>query len=221
LAVVAAALAGCERHPVDIEAPERGRQLTREEEADLQRVADGAFRDAKAVLEGLPPRLTLIVRFGSDVIPETGETGAAAYPGNVALTLDANRDVRATIRTFVRPCLLHELHHLSRQSRVPIRLRVLDRVVSEGLATAFERDASPSKPPWGEPDREIETWTQDVLRDADSPDVGAWFDHAKGYRGHRVGVHLVDRAMRATKKSAAELTFVPADEIVKLADVAR
>lgn len=73
----------CERHDVDVELPRSGRSLSRVERAELQRIADTPFRDVRAQLDGLPPRLTLIVRWGKDVIPETGENGAAGYPGKV------------------------------------------------------------------------------------------------------------------------------------------
>ena len=146
--LLALALFGCGQHPVEIEKTTVGRSLTTAEERALQEVADAAFRDVH--LPGLPPRITLIVKWGKDVTPETGETGATGYPGNVGLTLDPDRDVLATIRTWARPCIIHELHHLARQSQIkPTALR--DRLISEGLATAFERDFAHVAPPWGEP----------------------------------------------------------------------
>jgi hypothetical protein len=214
------ALSGCERHAVDIEQPTSGRRLSPTEEANLQQVADTAFRDARTVLEGLPPRLTLIVRFEKDVIPETGESGSAGFPGNVRLELDPDRDVLATIRQFVRPSLLHELHHLARQSRVKDTRSSLDRVIYEGLATAFERDIAKSPPPWGQPPPEIAEWAREVL---DHPEAApeAWFGpRADGRRwiGHRVGTFLVDRASQSSKKSAAELVFAPTGEVLRLAN---
>ncbi|HVH42397.1 MAG TPA: DUF2268 domain-containing putative Zn-dependent protease [Labilithrix sp.] len=213
------ALAGCDRHAVTIEQPPRGRRLSTTEEANLQEVADTAFRDARAALEGLPPRLTLIVRFGKDVIPETGESGAAGFPGNVGLTLDPDRDVLATIRRFVRPCLLHELHHLARRSRVQTPQRSLEHVISEGLATAFERDLEKSTPPWGQHPPEITAWAREVLEHPEA-DSETWFrEQPDGRRwvGYQVGTFLVDRASLASKMSAAELVFVPAEDVLRLA----
>jgi hypothetical protein len=93
------ALLACERHDVEVELPTSGRRLSRTEHEELQRIADAAFRDARSHLDGLPPRITLIVRWGKDVIPETGESGAAAYPMNIGWTVDGDRDVLAIIRT--------------------------------------------------------------------------------------------------------------------------
>ena len=95
----------CERRDVDVELPTAGRALSRTERDDLQRIADTTFRDARKQLDGLPARLTLIVRWGKDVIPETGENGAAGYPGNIAWTMDPDRDVLATIQRQLRPML--------------------------------------------------------------------------------------------------------------------
>jgi hypothetical protein len=222
LGILAAAwLVGCERHVVDIEGPRSGRSLQVAEEAELQRVADAAFREAQSLLDDLPPRLTLIVKFGKDVIPGTGETGAAGYPGNVGLTLDPDRDVLLTIRTFVRPCLLHELHHLARRSRVPNPVALRDRVIFEGLATAFERDTAKTAPPWGEVTPEVADWAREILRLPLAADTEPWFKtRADGRRfvGSRVGTLLVDRASKASKKSPAQLVFAPTAEVLSLAD---
>ena len=48
------------------------------------------------------PRLTLIVRWGRDVIPETGENGAAGYPGNIGWTIDPDRDGPAEMASYLR-----------------------------------------------------------------------------------------------------------------------
>ncbi len=208
-------LCGCTRHPVEVERPSEGRDLSAQETATLQDVADTAFRDVH--LAGLPPRVTLIVKWGTNVIPETGETGATGYPGNVGLTLDPERDVLTTIRSWVRPCIIHELHHLARKSRfMPHTFR--DRLISEGLATAFERDVAGIDPPWGRPPPE--PWVAEVLALPPDADQTSWFiKHPDGRRNvaMRVGTLLVDRASRASGKSPADLVLVPSGEVLVLA----
>ena len=107
------ALSCSTKHDVDIELPHSGRALSKNEKKEIQRVADETFGDARTKLDGLPARLTLIVRWGKDVLPETGENGTASYPGNVMWTLDPDpdRDALATIRTQLRATLFHE--HMS------------------------------------------------------------------------------------------------------------
>jgi uncharacterized protein YjaZ len=214
-------LLGCERHDVDVEPPVSGRALSRAERAELQRIADAAFRDARAQLDGLQPRLTLVVRWGKDVIPETGENGAAAYPGNIGWTIDPDRDVLATIRAQLRFTLFHELHHLARASRVHT-VSFVDHIVTEGLATAFERDFGKADPPWGKAPPEVTAWTREVLEQPDTSELGPWMiRHPDGRRwiGMRVGTSLVDRASRASGRSSAALVFASTEEVVRLADV--
>lgn len=217
-AVLVVALApACERHAVEIEAPVTGRALTRAERREMQRVADGAFAEARGLLTGLPTKLTLIVRWGKDVIPETGETGAAAFPGNVGWTVDPDRDLEAVIRTQLRLTLLHELHHLARASHVTSR-SLVDRVVTEGLATAFERDVGKAAPPWSEPPPEA--WTREILALPDTADVQTWlYRHPDGRRwvGVRVGTQIVDRATRASGRSPAALVNATTDEVLRAA----
>jgi hypothetical protein len=207
-------LTGCSR--VEVEPPLSGRALSREERRTIERVADATFREATAVLPGLPKRLTLIVRWGRDVIPETGETGAAAYPGNIGWTIDPDRDVLATVRTQLRPTLLHELHHLARASRILDRT-LLDHVVTEGLATAFERDTARTDPPWGRaPDS---PWVSEVLALPPDADVASWLRrHPDGRRfvGMRVGTQLVDRACSASGMTPATLVFTESAEVIRL-----
>lgn len=218
---LAAGLPACERHDVDVEPPSSGRALSATERRELQSLSDAVFHDARRELEGLPPHLTLIVRWGKDVIPETGESAAAAYPGNVGLTLDPDVDVLATIRTHVRGALFHELHHLARASRVS-RRTLVDHVVTEGLAIAYERAHLPSVPPWGEaPPAPLEWWAE--LRAVPEPaDVPAWMiRHPDGRRwiGMRVGTFLVERATKTSGRSAAKLVFAPTEEVVRLAEL--
>ena len=219
--LAAATLGGCERHVVDIEGPRSGRSLSPAEEAELQRVADSAFREARSLLQDLPARLTLIVKFGKDVIPETGESASFGYPGNVGLTIDPDRDVLVTIRTFVRACLLHELHHLARMSRVPNSVALRDRVILEGLATAFERDTMKATPPWGEVSPEVADWAREILRLPETVETEPWFktrSDGRRFVGYRVGTFLVDRASKASKKSPAQLVFATTAEVLALAN---
>lgn len=85
----------------------------------------------------------LRVQAGSEdeVIPETGETGTANAPaGPVVWTVVPTRPggVVKIAKAELRSSLFHELHHLVRRQK-PERA-LLDVAISEGMATAFERD---------------------------------------------------------------------------------
>lgn len=221
IVLFAVAIFACERHAVDVELPRSGRALSSLEQSELQRIAEATFKEVRPRLEGLPPRLTLIVRWGKDVIPETGENGAAGFPGNIGWTLDPDRDALSTIRSQLHATLVHELLHLARASRVSSHM-LMDRVIDEGLATAFERDVAKVDPPWGKAPPEIMEWTREIRRQPDDAAQESWLiRHPDGRRwvGMRVGTFLVDRACRASGKTPADFVFTPTAEIVKLAEL--
>jgi uncharacterized protein YjaZ len=123
----------------------------------------------------------------------------------------AQRELRGT--------LFHELHHLARLQSVKSST-LMDRVVEEGLATAFERDAAGMAPLWGKYPPDAEEWVKEVLA---LPSDTSWTPlmtrHPDGRRwlGYKAGTYLADRAMRASGKSAAELVSVPTTEVLRLA----
>ena len=123
--------------------------------AAICKVCDATEPEVRALLPTLPATIELAAQTGSFVIPETGEVGSAATPVRVNWTVDPSRPggVAAVARAQLRFTLFHELHHLVRgwvfRGGAP-RTSFMDGVVSEGLATAFERDAGGRLPPWGQ-----------------------------------------------------------------------
>lgn len=213
----------CRSPAVAVDPPREGRRLSWGEQRELERVAESTFHEVRTVVAGLAAHIRLVVRWGTDVIAETGENGAAAQPDIVAWTLDPERDVRTTIRAHLRATLAHELHHLARSRTVEPRTLV-DRVVHEGLATAFERDFAGVDPPWGHapPEGEALAWTDELLHQPPGADPTPWMiRHSDGRRwvGMRVGTLLVDRARKASGRTAAQLVAAPTGEVLRLAGV--
>ena len=106
-------------------------------------------------------------------------------------------------------------------AHVPTR-SLMDAVVTEGLATAFERDFGKAHPAWGIAPPEVMEWTRELLRQPETAEREPWlFKHSDGRRwvGIRVGTFLADRATRASGRSAAELAATPTEEILRLAEV--
>ena len=189
----------------------------------IQETADSAVREVRTLLPALPKSLTLEVQPGKDVIPETGETATAVLPASVYWTVDPDRDLLAIVRKELRPTLFHELHHLARDAQVRSET-LMDRVVTEGLATAFERDFGKVHPPWGIAPPEVMEWTPELMDQPGNAPRQAWLSrHPDGRRwiGIRAGTFLVDRAMKASGRSAAELVTTPTDEILAFAGVQR
>jgi hypothetical protein len=173
--------------------------------------------EVRALLPGLPARLTIRVQAGDHVIPETGETGSVIGPSSVLWSVDARRSegVSAIAELQLRACLFHELAHLMRRNAM-VRESILDDAVNEGLATAFERDYAGAAAPWGWYPEDAAQWLKKLRELPSGADAAAsswprWFLH-------QTGTYVVDRAVRASGKPLPELVSLPTREILALAD---
>lgn len=222
-ALLLALLPACRKHEVKVELyTVDGYRFSAAERDAIQEIADRAASDVRALLPSLSRELILRVQAGSEVIPETGETAHSLPPSAVRWVVDPKdpRGVRSIIDRQLRATLFHEFHHLVRDDHRE-RRTLLDHVISEGQATAFERDHAPGSVPWGDDrDIDLEAWTREVLALPPDADKTQWmFEHPDGRRwiGFRVGTRLADRAAKHSKKSIAELAAMSAEEIVALA----
>ena len=193
------------------------------ERRTIARVAGAAVRDARRHLPALPAQILLQVRSGTDVIPELGTAAAIAGSAFIRWTVDPGnpRGVVGIAETHLRGALFHEFHHLVRQTAMP-RETLMDHVVSEGLATAFERDFAGAAPPWAQYPDDAARWVEELLAQGPTARPSEWvFQHPDGRRwiGMRAGTYLVDRAMRALSRNAAELAATPTAEILIAAGV--
>jgi hypothetical protein len=219
--VVLAACSACKSRLVDVEFETEGRAFSSAEESAIRDIAESTARDVRVLLPTLPQHLKLVAGQGKRVIPETGETATTVLPSSVYWTVDPDRDVLAVVRKELRPTLFHELHHLSRETSVA-RAELMDSVVTEGLATAFERDFGGVNPPWGAAPPEIMEWTREVMHQPSTASRETWLSrHPDGRRwiGLRVGTFLVDRAMKTSGRTSADLIAVPTAEILRMAGV--
>jgi hypothetical protein len=165
-----------------------GHHFTWRERRLIQAVADTAARDVRRVLAGLAPKLMLRVQAGHQVIQETGETAEARPPNVVSWTVDPSRSggVEQIVTTQLRGTLFHEFLHLVRAATTTVSLTLMDEVVSEGLATAFERDLAGSPVPWGAYPRDVGSWLTEVVNlPPDAPREQWMFRHPDGRRSTR------------------------------------
>jgi hypothetical protein len=94
---------------------------------------------------------------------------------------------------------------------------MLDRAVREGLALAFERDCAHNWNPRGFYDAEAAQWVDELRAAPSELTVDEWSErHAHGRRWvvARTGTYLVDRALRASGKTASELATTPTAAII-------
>jgi hypothetical protein len=224
LTVVAALVSGgvaCKADGTRVEFFEiDGSALSRQEQRIVDSIARLTVREVRMLLP-LPEQIVVRVQPGRDVMRETGENGTAVHPNTVVWTVDPSHrgGVREVAHTWLRACLFHELHHLVRDAAIR-REAMLDVAVTEGMATAFERDFAGVAVPWGEYPPTADAWVQELLALPDSAKRGPWLGrHPDGRRwvALRAGTYLVDRASHASHKTSADLVLASTAKVVQLA----
>jgi uncharacterized protein YjaZ len=169
----------------------------------------------------VPAGLELTVRPGTDVLPETGASATAMPPAGIMITIDANRDggVEGTVKRWLRPIIFHELHHLAR-ARVVSKHSLAERVISEGMASVFERDFAKSEAPWSAYGDDIIQWADQILALPDDAPPNDWiYKHPDGrlWVGMKVGSYWVDRAAARSGRLSTDLIAMSAVDIIALA----
>jgi Predicted Zn-dependent protease (DUF2268) len=210
---------------VELEFAESARSsISDAERRTIQEMAASIDDDVRAVLAGLPVSVVLEVRAEQQPYSRTGASGAALGSERIEWVVDTSRaeGVVAIAERTLRAIMFHELHHLARgctQSGPPFR-SFIDGAICEGMATAFARDFASAEQPWQIYPSEVESWFEQVKDLSASATTGEWmFFHSDGraWVGYKVGTFLVDRAMQASGRSAADLVGVASEDIVKMA----
>ena len=196
--------------------------FTATERRVIARVAGDAAREARQHVPALAAQITLRVQSGKDVIPELGATAIAGPPDWIMWTVDPDRPegVLRIAEAHLRAALFHEFHHLVRGATLPPKT-LMDHVIFEGMATAFERDFAGASPPWGQYPDDVSRWVDELLMQPPGTRASDWIarQHADGRRwiGMRAGTYLVDVAMKTLNQTSAELVSTPAEAILAAA----
>ena len=195
--------------------------FTPAERRTIARIAGATAIEVRKHLPALAPQITLRVQSGKDVIPELGATAAAGPPDWVSWTVDAGhpQGVLKIAEAHLRGALFHEFHHLVRGSTIP-PTTLMDHVITEGLATAFERDSAGVPRPWADYSSDVSKWVDELLLQPPAAKRNDWlFRHPDGRRwiGFKAGTYLVDQAMKGLERSSAELVATPTSEILAAA----
>jgi uncharacterized protein YjaZ len=192
--------------------------FTRAERRAIEDGSRAAIAEVRRLLPGVPAHIELTVRPGTEVTSETGETGDAMPPNGLMFTVDPSRPggVAAITGAWLRPFLFHDIHHLVRYpAESPSSL--VEHAVTEGMATAFERDFAGATPPWGAYPANVAEWAAELDRlPAETPRNHWLFRHPDGRRwiGYKVGTYWVDQAMAKTGRSAADLVTMSTTEVL-------
>jgi predicted Zn-dependent protease DUF2268 len=120
----------------------------------------------------------------------------ATLPNSVRWIVDPNHagSVSGTIQRELRATLFHEFHHLVRYATAGRSESLMDEVVTECMATVFERDAAGASPPWGMYPKEAMNWVTELSALPPDADRTYWLtkSHVDGRRwiGMRAGAYL-------------------------------
>lgn len=221
---------GVSAHSISVEFEDTSNHVfSSDQKATITRIANDVVTEVQEILPQIPASITLSVSASESVIPETGELGIAPDPGRVNWFVDSSNSesIETIAIKHLRSTLFHELHHLARGYVVRggrPRTSFMDVVVSEGLATAFQRDFANAKPPWAEYPEDIASWVDELLELPMSAfaSYSDWmFMHPDGRRwiGYKAGTFIVDQAIAASGMSSAEMVQMSTREILELAGI--
>ncbi|MFZ4516643.1 MAG: DUF2268 domain-containing putative Zn-dependent protease [Acidimicrobiia bacterium] len=184
-----------------------------------------------AALASLSPTLNITVfpgdYPGAGIITDYGVGGFAANANWMRIAIDRSGapSFDRIVNEFLPATVLHEVHHCARIRAFGAPETAQDAAISEGLATAFERDMLGSQPPWGDYSAiPADAWADEILALENPYAHRDWFfTHPDGRRwiGYRAGTYLVDCAMKSSGKSAAQLADVPTKTILADANAAQ
>ncbi len=151
--------AACGADDPVIEYREIGYRFSGEQRRTIGCIARGAAAEARQLLTALPERIVLRVDADDNVSEMTNAAGTAVAPHRIYWSVDPDRGggVVATAEKHLRPMLLHELHHLVRDAAIR-RASLMDHVISEGMASAFERDHAGARYPFSEYPDDVAAW---------------------------------------------------------------
>jgi uncharacterized protein YjaZ len=221
---LSALLSACESSHLQLEFYEiDGRGLSWWERILVTLIAEAAEREARPRLPQLPQQLLLRVQPGKsfEVDERTGDNTAVLGPDTIMWTVDPSHagGITAAALHELHASLFHEWHHMVRDAALA-QTDMLDRAVREGLALAFERDCAHSWNPRGLYRDEAALWVEELREAPKDLTVDEWYErnaHGRRWVVARAGTYLVDRALRASGKSAAELATTPTAAILSWA----
>ena len=116
--------------------------------------------------------------------------------------------------------MFHESYHIAQGYTGEMGgISPIEVAVYEGAATVFERDIAQSKPEYGSYDEEkVKGWLETINTLPDAYDWYAWkvYDEAdkESYKSYKVGVYIIDQAIKKSGKTIVELNGLSAKEIL-------
>ncbi len=215
--------AACKADELVVEYREVEHRFSVAERRAIERITRGTIAEVRQLLTALPERIALRVDADDNVGAMTNAAATAVAPDRIYWSVDPNRGggVLATAEVHLRAMLFHELHHLVREAAIP-RVSLMDHVITEGMAAAFERDYAGARYPFSNYPDNVAAWVAELAILPGSADLNQWmYRHPDGRRwiGFRAGTYLVDQAMAASGRSSGDLAATPTARVLEMADV--
>lgn len=132
-------------------------------------------------------------------IPQTGDGGYTASPDWVQLYIDPSRQakLKKIIKVSLPATIYHEMHHAKRMMTMGYGNKLLEVVITEGLASVFVEEMVPEfKAPWARySDKEIQSYLKvfsEHLTDKKYNHTEWFFGEGKPYwLGYKVGIYII------------------------------
>lgn len=183
----------------------------------------GYIAEVRDYLPTLPtPVLIRVQAAGLDQVNENGDEAYFGLPDTIIWAVDVKRQGGALrlARTELRARMFHELYHLAREIHVADGGTMAERMISEGLATAFERDYGQVSKPWSWYPANVGPWVDELIAAPPDSDIKTWMRrHPDGreWIAFKAGAYVVDQAFKSSGKTCLDLLTIPASEILALA----
>lgn len=187
-----------------------------------------AEQEVRVLLPTLPDAIEVsAMAIDRDLDIVGGVTGRADAPGKVLIEISSvfPGGVSAAAQGGLSATIFHEFHHLARGwtmqgnkfgPGIPIA------AVNEGLATVFAEEYTGVYLEAFSYPEDAAAWLQEILALPVDADYSTWMmgEHPDGRNsiGYRVGRYIVHQATANSGKSILELSKLPPDEILKLAE---
>lgn len=176
------------------------------EKKDIADEVRSASDEVLGLIDSLPEYVNLVAypTVARDVIPETGIMGMTYSDEYASVYFDCTLPYgKEGLFQGLRETIFHELVHAATFKHDTWQPGVLFGVVTEGLATVFERDYAGAIPLWGlyEDDLIMTEWYSELenLPKSDTKNNEYFFKHSDGRRWivYKTGVWMIDKLLES------------------------